>query len=388
MYFFSSARTPYMYDPALNTAYAVSAHASAAGAPVNADVAIAAFGRLFICDSFNEGSKIYWSDLLLGFAWTGGTSGSIDLTNLWPSGQDNVQALIVHNGYLVVFGAHSILVLSGADDNPGSNIALHDSISGVGVSPYAKRTVASVGGDTFFLSQEGLQSLGRVIQEKSFPLINLSRNIQTELLDAVDQETTRGFYDPSRQNYLLMLDDGSKVYCFDTSAPLDGGALRVSVWNTDGTPTQMMSHASWDKKYDIVFTLHKDSTQGIQYLDSDTSGHATRDSFDVTYETHPNYFGDLDMFKLPKGVISIIETSGTDSAVDITVGLSLDYKDSYDMKTVTLGDAGFQRFETAAKGNAYALSLKFNMEHTGTGNAADPTYLHDFNVVLIPGRES
>ena len=134
---------------------------------------LAAYGRLWTADFAADKSTIYWSDLLSGHKWNGGSSGSIDISKVWPDGYDEIVALSAHNNFLIVFGKRSIVVYSGAD-NPAT-MALQDTVAGVGC--ISRDTVQHTGLDVLFLSQTGLKSFGRTIQEKSMPISNLSGTI-------------------------------------------------------------------------------------------------------------------------------------------------------------------------------------------------------------------
>ena len=60
---------------------------------------LAAYGRLWTADFSTNKSTIYWSDLLIGHDWSGGTSGNIDISKVWPDGYDEIVALAAHNGF-------------------------------------------------------------------------------------------------------------------------------------------------------------------------------------------------------------------------------------------------------------------------------------------------
>ena len=109
---------------------------------------LAAYGRLWTADFSTDKSTIYWSDLLSGHIWTGGSSGSIDISKVWPDGHDEIVALAAHNDHLIVFGKRSIVVYSGAETP--SSMTLADTISGVGC--VGRDTVQSTGTDLIFFS--------------------------------------------------------------------------------------------------------------------------------------------------------------------------------------------------------------------------------------------
>ena len=178
-YFFQRGYEPLVYSNSLG---AVTKMSSVAGASVSSSQycheAIAAYGRVWCVGNATDDSTIYWSDLLIGHDFTGGSSGSIDVSKAWPNGFDKVVAIAAHNGLLVIFGEHSIITYSGAESP--ATMALQDTIPNVGC--VGRKTVQNIGTDLLFLSDDGLRSLGRSIQEKSLPMSDLSRNVKQEII--------------------------------------------------------------------------------------------------------------------------------------------------------------------------------------------------------------
>lgn len=113
-----------------------------------------------------------------GHIWTGGSSGSLDISNVWPDGYDEIVALAAHNNHLIIFGKRSIVVYSGA--TAPASMTLADTVSGVGCVD--RDTVQYTGTDVIFLSQTGLKSFGRTIQEKSMPITSLSSTITKDII--------------------------------------------------------------------------------------------------------------------------------------------------------------------------------------------------------------
>lgn len=143
---------------------------------------IAAGGRIFGVSS----TSVYWSGLLDVTDWTyggAGGAGYIDLRNVWPEG-DIPWGIAVYNNFLVIFGKGNILVYTGWDDDPSTNMVLHDTIPGIGLI-HAK-TIQSTGNDLLFVSAGGVASLGRVIQEKSMPLSLVTPQVQDDIRAALN----------------------------------------------------------------------------------------------------------------------------------------------------------------------------------------------------------
>tara|TARA_R110001592_G_scaffold85216_3_gene251658 strand:+ start:2401 stop:3918 length:1518 start_codon:yes stop_codon:yes gene_type:complete len=242
-YFFQRGYDPLVYDNATGLRTFSTVKGNATNATFKCHEALAAYGRLWIVDNATDSQTIYWSDLLDGSAFTGGSSGSIDVSKAWPDGYDEVRALAAHNDFLVVFGKHSLVVYSGAS-SPAS-MTLHDTVAGVGC--ICRNSVQHIGTDVLFMSPSGLRSLGRTIQEKSLPLSDLSLNIKTELISVIEtrSQPTASVYSPENSFYLIAFPGESTVYCFDLKGKLENNSYRVTRWpsaghksferNTDGT---------------------------------------------------------------------------------------------------------------------------------------------------------
>ena len=229
MYFFQRGYEPLVYSGATDAVTAMSDVAFAAGTPPQAGAALAAFGRLWCADFTADKVTVYWSDLLNGSDWIGGSSGSIDLTNVWPSGHDSIVGMDAHNNFLVIFGKHSIIIYSGADTP--STMELVDSINGIGC--VSKDSIVHTGNDILFLDYTGVRGLGRTIQEKSAPLGDVSKNVRDDLKDLIitSTETIKCHYNPEEAFYLVSFIDSSLIYCFDTRRPLEDGSYRATTWN-------------------------------------------------------------------------------------------------------------------------------------------------------------
>ncbi|MEK9694049.1 MAG: hypothetical protein VW235_14110, partial [Rhodospirillaceae bacterium] len=93
-----------MYSAASGVVEPMSSVTTAVGTPIQANEVLSAYGRLWVADTATDTTTVYWSDLLNGSAWTGGTSGSINLNKVWPNGMDEVVALAAHNDFLIIFG--------------------------------------------------------------------------------------------------------------------------------------------------------------------------------------------------------------------------------------------------------------------------------------------
>lgn len=230
--FWQRGYDPLIYDPAVSatTFRRLNEKAGTAGTIYQCNTAISAYGRVWAADTSSDKSTVVWSDLLTPHIWSGGTSGSLDLRNVWPMGGDEIVAMAAHNGYLFIFGKAQILIYEGAD--VPSTMRLKDSIVGVGC--IARDSVQNIGEDVYFLSDAGVMSLLRVIQEKSSPMRQISKNVHEDLKAAVTAETLANIksgFSAVNNMYLLTMPASQKTYCFDTRSPLQDGAARCTLWS-------------------------------------------------------------------------------------------------------------------------------------------------------------
>ena len=193
--------------------------------------ALAAYGRIWLADMANDRQTVYFSRLLDGSDFQGGDSGSLSLNAVFPN-NDKIVALAAHNGFLIIFGRNNIAIYGNPIDV--TQLTLADYIPNVGC--IARDSVVSTGTDIIFLSDTGVRSLTRIIQEKSLPFRDLSKNVRDDLIANVASESNtaaiKGVYYSRDAFYLLALPTSNIVYCFDTRTPMQDGSYRVTQWNS------------------------------------------------------------------------------------------------------------------------------------------------------------
>ena len=320
LYIFQLGQEPLVYSSHTGTVEKMSAHAHAAGTPPQANEVLAAFGRLWVADFSANKSTIYWSDLLDGTKWTGGSTGSININKVWPNGLDEIVALSAHNGFLIIFGKNSIVIYQGAEDP--ATMSLVDTIANVGC--IGRDTVQSTGTDLIFMSSEGLRSFGRTVQEKSMPVRDISKNVRTDLLvinAAQVNSPIRSIYSPEEAFYLLSFSDSKYVYCFDMRTALEDGAHRVTTWS------------------DTTLKAFERTQDGLLYV-GNTNGIATYSNYqdyglpyDMSYFSNPLTFGDSSRLKILKEIIiTFIGGQGAQAVVN----WGYDYSQAYTKQIVEI----------------------------------------------------
>lgn len=356
MYFFQRGYEPLVYADHTSALVPMSTHAHATGTPPEGHVCLAAFGRLWVADFEDDKSTIYWSDLLDGTAWSGGSTGSIDVTNFWPTGYDTITALAAHNGFLIIFGRNSIVIYSGASSP--ANMVLSDTISNVGC--VGRDAVVSTGKDLLFLDDSGVRSIARTIQEKSAPIGDISKNVNNDIKSLFASETgnIKMHYSPREAFVLLNFPALGVVYAFDTRFPLQDGSYRATTWS-HMSPLCFAS-TSTDKLYIGVsvgvseYTGFKDNNTG--YL--------------LSYFSHPLSFGDTSNLKFLKK-INLTTFDGAESTV--VLNWAYDYSGAYTKQAYTLpksnaGQYNISEFNTEAEySSSIALINRQKINTNGQG---------------------
>ncbi len=195
------------------------------------NVVIGAYGRTWWADIVNDKQTLYFSALLDGTNLASGDSGYLSLIDVFPNG-DEIVGLAAHNGFLIIFGKRNIAVYANPIDV--TQLELVDLIANVGC--IARDSIVNTGTDVMFLSDTGVRSIARVIQEKSAPINDISFNVRDELVAFAEAETNKikikAAYYPKDAFYILTLPTSKYVFCFDLRGRLQNGAARVTIWDS------------------------------------------------------------------------------------------------------------------------------------------------------------
>ena len=325
VFFFQRGHEALHYDSSAQSGNAtlILAEDSSHSAP-EANEVIAAYGRLWAADVNGNKHTVYFSDLLIGNKWHGGSSGSLNLTNVFPSGNDEIVALSAHNGFLIIFCKRSIIIYSGAELPSAENVvfSLHDTIEGVGC--IERDSVQHTGTDIIFLSEDGVRSFGRTVQEKSMPMRDISNNVRTELTELVKQQTNpiKSIYSADEAFYLLSLADSQTVYCFDMRGELPDGSNRVTTWAGINPRSLALLQDG---------TIYLGREDGIfQYGGYSDNGN----TYEMIYYSNPLNFGNSTNLKfLKKFNITVIGNVASQS----TLAWGYDYATAFNKKVFNTG---------------------------------------------------
>jgi hypothetical protein len=334
--------------------------------------ALAAYGRLWVADIGADNLTVYYSVLLDTTNFASSSSGFINLEQVVHGG-DKIVALAEHNNFLVIFTTNNIVIYSNANDL--GSLALYDVIEGVGC--VGRDTVQAIGTDLIFLSNGGLRSLGRTIQEKSSPIKDLSRNVRDQMMALVVQEDVKLFrsvYFEKDAFYLLTLPTLGQAFCFDLRAFLQDNSARATVWNSI-TPLSLCN--THDRRLFIgkvngiaEYTGYQDN--GLPYT--------------FTYYTPYMDFGSPSVTKmLKKIVLTVLGSNNT----TFDIRWAFDYNAGYDSTQVTTGATSNSEYGIAEYGIAeYSLYVPFEQirqQLSGSGNTVQigiETLVNGANVSL------
>ena len=322
--------------------------ADAGGTMYDGNMVLSAGGRTWTV--FNN--TLYYSDLLI-HNYTGGSSGSFDLSLYWPNGMDEAVALAEFNGFLVVFGKESIIIYANFDD-PASSMSIVEGIDGIGC--IARDSVQNIGKRLLFLSSTGVRSLGRVIQEKSTPLGDVSQHVRDAVLDAATNETSeiKSVYNRVDWFYLLSFPSRGVSYYFDLKFPNQDQTLKATTWAL--------------APYSLLYTDSLDMYMGFDdgfiniyqgYSDNKSYDSTASTEYSVDYEGVWNDFGDQvsSLIKIPKK--GSVLAAGVQGGI-LTLKWAFDYMDQWSQKSLQFNDVTTSQYGISQYGiDTYSGSIEF-----------------------------
>jgi hypothetical protein len=161
------------------------------------------------------------------------------MSQVWPSGQDNIIAIEEFGGDIVVFGSNNTVIWT---DGVGAALGIDptaiyvsDTIPGQGaLSQFA---ITRAAGDLLVLTPTGVIGLQRELVQRSTPITNISQHIQSEIIASIEAETVIDDvtmeYSPTENLLVLNFPASSKQFTFDTRVPLPDGSYRSTTWSSD-----------------------------------------------------------------------------------------------------------------------------------------------------------
>ena len=357
MYLYQEGHDPLVFDPAVSTTTfkRVSEKTGYLGTVQQSNCVISAYGRTWSASTASDKNTVQFSDLLAGHVLNTGSSGSLNVAQVWPAGADEIQGLAAHNNYLYIFGRRQILIYQGANDP--TNMSLADTVSGIGCC--ARDSIKVTGDDIIFLSDSGVRSMKRVVQERSAPLRDLSANVRDDLVYNVSIETLsniRAVYSDNNAFYLLVLPTSGITYCFDMRSALPSGASRVTTWTS--APTALFANRA------------KELLMGFAgYIGYYTGNLDNTSAYRFAYYT--NYF-DLGSPNAVKILKKIGFTMIGGNGADVVIKYGFDYSTNYNSQNLSLGDVVIAEYGVSEYNiGEYTAGVLFDNQKVQVGGAGN-----------------
>jgi hypothetical protein len=373
-YFFQAGFDPLIFDPAVSTTTfrRVSEKTGYLGTVPQGNIVISAYGRLWVADTASDNTTVFFSDLLSGHIWSTGSSGSLNVNQVWPNGADNITGLAAHNNFLIIFGQRQILVYSGA--TTPSTITLADTVAGIGC--IARDSIQSTGKDVLFLSNSGVRSFARTIIEKSVPIGDLSKNVRSDLINILAGETLaniKSVYSETEAFYLMTLPFVKEVFCFDTRVQLQDGSYRVTTWDSI-QPSALLSRRNGD------LLLGKTS-----YIAKYTGAQDDTASYRLLYYTNHADLGNANVTSLLKR-LKVIVIGGTNQFLTLKWGF--DFSTNYQSANAQIPSQGVSEYGVAEYGANATVVAQYaggtalqalSVSASGSGKIVQTGYEADIN---------
>ena len=374
-FFFQRGYIPLCYTGGTTpTLVPVTASANYDGTVRQCNTVLAAYGRLWAADTEENKTIVYFTNILEGSEWGSGTSGSLDISSVLTSGMDEIVSLGAHNGYLIIFCKNNIIIYGDTDNFQHTisarALTLVEVIEGVGC--IARDSVQNTGTDILFLSNTGIRSLNRTVQEKSQPMRDISKNVRDDVLTSLTNQDTsqiKSVYSPIDALYLITFPLAKMTYCFDTRMPLEDGSLRATFWpnflpNGYLAVNNLVYFAGIDGVESYVG--HKDLGQPY------------------TMEYYSNYF-DLGQPNISKIVKRISSTTVGTSGQVFTLRIGYDYSNTYFTYPFTLDIGSVTEYGAAEYGVAeYVGTIQINNQSANCQGAGSIIQI-GFSVVVNGG---
>ena len=323
---------------------------------------IAAYGRFWA----HNGETVFWSTDIADTAFPcfcGGTSGTLNISSVLPNNVDEIEALAVHNDFLIIFCKRNIVIYSGASNPIGSSFGLHDIITGVGC--VARNSVQSTGNDLIFLSDTGIRSLGRLLTEKSLPMRDLTKNVRDEFVREMNSEITSygsldhvvSAYSEVNAFYLISFPSINIVYVLDMRQALEDGSARCTKWSN-------YPAYSFLRLRDRTLLIGKPDGIG-RYNTYQDNG----ESYRIKYFSHYLDFGSSTTTKILKQMkVAVLGGSGQQFSLKIGV----DYGSDYSSYPFVIDSGTVYEFGVAEYGLAeYAGGIIIDNIKSSVGNSGN-----------------
>ncbi len=205
---------------------------------------------------------------------------SIDLSYAFGEGGDEGIAMAEFNGFAVFFGSNNTVLYENPENPVAADPAFRKVETIIGVGCLHRDSIQNVGKDLLFLSNIGMRTLSRVIQEKSNPVTDIAPQVRDFVLDQANSSSDisiKSAFVATLGLYFLTMTKTTLV--FDTRRPLASGALRVVEWDQglnapgyDGDNGLMICRAGVVYEYKGALDGEDSAGNGVASFDGDYEG--------------------------------------------------------------------------------------------------------------------
>jgi hypothetical protein len=220
------------------------------------------------------------------------------------------------------------------------------------------------------MSEVGVHSLGRVIDQRSSPMVDVSFNVRDDLLSYyaglsdANKRKLKAVYYPLDGFYLLALPGVDRTYCLDLKRRLDNGICRVTTWSTS---YQAFCVTSDNRLY---FGVPSYVAEYTGYADNEEPYTFRYYSSHITADAPSNY-------KILKKVRALVYGG---AGTDLTFYWDTDYGEQYTSRTISFASSTTAEYNIAEYNIAeYGLNLPQNRAET---------YLTGYGLVYQIGVEA
>jgi hypothetical protein len=218
-----------------------------------------------------------------------------------------------------------------------------------------------MGEDVWFLSDTGLRSLQRTIQEKSAPFGQISKNVHDDIQELINVENlanVKSCFSPTNSFYLLTFPASSRIYCFDTRSRLQDGSAKTTYWE-DISPKAFYETKSRVTYFGLAGYIGEHSS----YLD-DTEVYRMR-----YYTTWIDFGNPIQTSILKKIILTLI--GGTNQS--IVFKWAYDFEGVFNSETVTItsiydaAEYGVDEYNSGAEYSANTTITSLSASGSGSG---------------------
>ena len=314
------------------------------------DCTHAAFGRQWVAGVTGAKTTVFYSQLLNGTQFTGVGAGLLDIEAV-VGNNDQIVGISSHNNFLIIFCRNNIVIYQSPNDP--TNLTLADVVTGVGC--IARDTIQQTGTDLIFLSNSGVRSFNRVVQEKSMPMRDLSMNIRDDLVTYIAGEVlteVKSVYFERDAFYLLVLPSLKQSFYFDLRQTLENGAARVTTWD-NFLPKALCK----TRDRNLLLGVAGGVGKYFGYTDNGSS-------YRLEYYTSNIDAGEPFSLKFLKKASMVVIASGSQ---DVIFKYSFDYLNTYSSRTYTKDFIG---------GTAEYNISEYNIGEFTSGTAINDITMH------------